>query len=60
MIEIHKIFNNMIDVYNDFFDSSHDLNLESQQDLVIPSVNNVLNGKLIEILWICTINQFLN
>lgn len=31
--------------YNDFFDSSHDLNLESQQNLVIPSVNNVLNGK---------------
>ena len=31
--------------YNDFFDSSHDLNLESQQDLVIPSVNDVLIGK---------------
>ena len=44
MIEIHKIFNNIINVY-DLFDSSHDLNLESQQDLVIPSVNNVLNGK---------------
>ena len=34
----------MADVYNDFFVSSHDFSLRSQQDLVIPSVNCVLKG----------------
>ena len=36
MVEIYKIFNNMTDVYNDFFlRSSQDFSLQSQQDLAI-------------------------
>ena len=42
MIEIYKIFNNMTNVYNDFFvRSSHDFSLRSQQDLVISTINSV-------------------
>ena len=46
MTEIYKTFNNMTNVYNNLFvRSSYDFSLQSQQDLVFPSVNSVLKRK---------------
>ena len=43
MIEIYKVFNNITDnIYsNIFIRTSHNFNLESQPDLLIPSVKSV-------------------
>ena len=42
-----KVLNNMTDnAYNDLFvRSSHDVSLQYQANLIVPSVNNVLKGK---------------
>ena len=47
MIEIYKVFNNITDnIYsNIFIRTSHNFNLRSQPDLLIPSVKSVLKGK---------------
>ena len=47
MIEIYIVFNNITDkLYsNIFIRTSHNFNLRSQPDLLIPSVKSVLKGK---------------
>ena len=54
MIEVFKVFNNTIDVYNDLFvRSSYEISLQNQPDLIVPSVKSSSSKKLVEIFCIC-------
>ena len=46
MIEIYKTLNDIDNTYSTIFVRiSHNVNLRTKQDLLIPSVNSVLKGK---------------